>query len=109
MSEISIEQKAASKIEYWRELVAEQERSGISVKCFCQDHGLGEHLFYYWRRRLREQQEPMRLAVVEARSARPVSDTKAVLELVLVSGDRLRIGAGVDRATLRTVVEALRS
>jgi hypothetical protein len=31
------------------------------------------------------------------------------LELVLATGERLRIGAGVDAATLRTVVEVLRA
>jgi len=31
------------------------------------------------------------------------------LELVLVTGERLRIGAGVDGTTLRTVLVALRA
>jgi hypothetical protein len=31
------------------------------------------------------------------------------VEVVLRSGERLRIGAGVDGATLRTVLEALRA
>jgi hypothetical protein len=31
------------------------------------------------------------------------------LELVLSSGERLRIGAGVDVATLRAVLDALRA
>ena len=30
------------------------------------------------------------------------------LELILATGERLRIGVGVDGATLRTVLEALR-
>jgi hypothetical protein len=32
--------------------------------------------------------------------------TEAALELVLATGERLRIGAGVDAATLRTVLES---
>jgi hypothetical protein len=35
--------------------------------------------------------------------------TEAALELVLATGERLRISAGVDGATLRTVLEALRA
>jgi hypothetical protein len=31
------------------------------------------------------------------------------LELVLATGERLRIGAGVDTATLRTVLDLLRA
>ena len=34
---------------------------------------------------------------------------ETVLELVLATGERLRIGAGVDAATLRTVLDALRA
>jgi hypothetical protein len=34
--------------------------------------------------------------------------TKAALELVMATGERLRIGTGVDAATLRTVLEVLR-
>jgi len=37
------------------------------------------------------------------------SATEPVLELVLNSGERLRIGAGVDPAALRTVLAALRA
>jgi hypothetical protein len=31
------------------------------------------------------------------------------LELILATGERLRIGVGVDGATLRTVLDALRA
>ncbi|MCU1275251.1 MAG: hypothetical protein JWO48_2682 [Bryobacterales bacterium] len=34
---------------------------------------------------------------------------EASLELVLATGEWLRIGVGVDTATLRTVLEALRA
>jgi transposase-like protein len=108
MSETTSEQKAVSKSEYWRERIAEQEHSGGSVKQFCKDHGLGEHLFYYWRKRLREQQ-PMRFALVDTRTKQPQAAREASLELVLAGGERLRIGAGVDVTTLRTVLEVLRA
>ena len=34
---------------------------------------------------------------------------EAALELVLATGERLRIGAGVDTATLRAVLDVLRT
>jgi len=81
----------------------------MSVKRFCKDHGVAEHAFYYWRKRLREQSPPMRFALVETgRSAQqPVREAR--LELVLATGERLHIGTGVDATTLRTVLEALRA
>ncbi len=103
------EEKAVSNRDQWRERIAEQERSGVSVRRFCQTRGIGEHLFYYWRKRLRDQQQPMRFALVERGPARQEPASEASLELVLVSGERLRIGAGVDAITLRVVVAALRA
>jgi hypothetical protein len=96
------------KADEWAKRIAAQQRSGISVKQFCKDQGLTECSFYAWRKRL-QKKEPVRFALVDRRAARqePVAD--AALELVLATGERLRIGAGVDATTLRTVLEAVRA
>ena len=73
---------------------------------FCKEQGLTEQSFYFWRRRLREQ-EPVRFALIERGAAQPAAEQ--ALELVLVTGERLRIGTGVDATALRTVLEALRA
>jgi hypothetical protein len=88
----------------WRQRIAEQERSGVSVRRFCKEQGLGEQSFYWWRNRQRKQ-EPVRFALVDGGPARQ----EASLELMLTGGERLRIGTGVDAATLRTVLETLRA
>jgi hypothetical protein len=86
--------------EQWLARIAEQEKSGQSVRVFCRDRSLGEYSFYTWRRRLRKER-PVSFALVEtARSA------GAMIEFVLTSGDRLRIAAEAD--TLRTVMGVLR-
>ena len=51
----------------------------------------------------------MRFALVETGPARQHLATESGLELVLATGERLRIGAGVDAMELRRVVEALRA
>jgi transposase-like protein len=109
MAEMTMNEKVVPNKEEWRERIAEQERSGVSVRRFCQTRGIREHLFYYWRKRLREQQQPMRFALVERGPARQEAASEASLELVLASGERLRIGAGVDAITLRMVLTALRA
>ena len=109
MSDTHIEEKAISgRAEEWAERIAAQQRSGISVKQFCKDQGLTEYSFYAWRKRLQER-GAVRFALVEKRGLRQERPPEAVLELVLATGERLRIGAGVDAATLRTVMEALRA
>jgi transposase-like protein len=81
----------------------------MSVKKFCKERGIREHLFFYWRKRLRNQQQPVRFALVEKGAAQQAPAPEADLELVLATGERLRIGAGVNATTLRTVLEALRA
>ena len=91
-----------------RERIAEQEHSGLSVKQCCKERGLTGYSFYAWRRRLQKRSRYVS-AFVEREAVRQASATEARLELVLVSGERLRIGAGVDGTTLRMVLEVLRA
>ena len=109
MTDTIIEERVPRpKAEEWAERIAAQKRSGISVKQFCKEQGLTEYSFYAWRKRL-QKKEPIRFALVDRGAARQEPATEAALELVLATGERLRIGAGVDAATLRTVLEALRA
>jgi hypothetical protein len=100
--------RRATKNDFWRERIAEQEHSGMSVKQFCKERELTECSFYAWRKRLRKK-EPVRFALVDRGATRQEPTMDGGLELVLVTGERLRIGAGVDGTTLRTVLVALRA
>jgi transposase-like protein len=90
---------------YWSKLISEQEASGQAVRAFCQEHAIGEHCFYYWRKRLRKD-ETVRFALLETKTQ--MEDMAPVLELALSPGERLRIGNGVNAATLRVVLAAVR-
>lgn len=94
-----------TKREYWNKLIGEQEASGQKARPFCRERGIGEHSFYQWRKRLREDQT-VRFAVIETKA--PSAEMPAALELMLSGGERLRIGAGVDAATLQLVLDAVR-
>jgi transposase-like protein len=91
---------------YWGRQIAGQEASGQTARQYCREQGIGEHSFYVWRKRLRES-AAVRFALVETRGVK-LTEEHSDLELVLVSGDRVRIGNGVDQSTLRTVLDALR-
>ena len=108
MKDSTGEQNKAGRSEYWREQIAQQERRGVSVPQFCQEHGIAEQSLYVWRKRLREQQ-PMRFALVETAPREREPEKEAALELVPAGGERLRIGAGVDLTLLRRVRELLRA
>ena len=107
MPDSGVEEKLfASPRDQWRERIAEQARSGLSIKQFCKDRSIAEHAFYSWRRRLRET-EPVRLALVDRAGSPPAPEWN--LEVTFLTGERLRIGVGVEAVTLRTVLEALRA
>ena len=107
MPDSTVEGKPAANVrDQWRERIAEQARSGLSIKHFCKDRGIPEHAFYSWRRRLRDA-EPVRFALVDRTGGPHAPEWN--LELTLLTGERLRIGAGVDAVTLRAVLEALRA
>jgi hypothetical protein len=97
----------AEKSRVWRELMALQKRSGQSVRVFCKEKSVSEPSFYYWRQRLGQAKEPVRFALVESASISR-QHTGEPLELTLASGDRLRITAGTDAATLRMVLAVVR-
>ena len=95
----------AARLDFWQQLIGEQQQSGMPVRAFCQQHQTSEYSFYYWRKRLREQL-PMRFALVETGRTTPTA--VAAVEVILASGERLRIAPGVDAATLRLVLSVLR-
>jgi transposase-like protein len=97
--------KTQAPLDLWRQLVAKQQESGMSVRIFCEQHGTSEYSFYHWRKRLREQL-PMKFALIETSQSAPA--TVAVLEVILTSGERLRIVPGIEAGTLRLVLSALR-
>lgn len=97
---------STSKPEYWRKLIAEQEGGGQKVRPFCSERGITEASFYYWRKRLRKR-ESVQFALLETRPT-DTGITTSAFELVLTSGERLRIGNEADAATLRMVLEVVR-
>jgi transposase-like protein len=108
MTDSSVEEKTCAKIELWRDRVTEHRRSGLSVKKFCKERGISAWSFYCWRKRLREA-GPVRFALIERRPAREESTVHGQVEVVLVSGERVRIGSGVEATTLRMVLGVLRA
>jgi hypothetical protein len=95
--------KQEQRRELWRQRIVEQETGGQSIRAYCRERELKESAFYGWRGRLRKQNTPVRFALVETK---PAMETPPPLELLLASGDRLRIPS--DAATLKLVLAVLR-
>jgi hypothetical protein len=91
--------------EFWRQLIAQQQQSGLPVRVFCQQQRTSEYSFYQWRKRFAEQL-PVKFALVETSPGAGVC--AEAVEVILTSGERLRITDGIDAATLRLVLSVLR-
>lgn len=88
------------------ELLAEQERSGLTIAAFSRERGITAQRLYEARRRKRGQARGRRqpfaaVTVVEDRA--PL----LAFEVELASGRRLRIPPGFDEADLVRLVTAL--
>ena len=95
--------KQEQRRELWRQRIAEQEKSGRPVSVFCREQGLSEATFFAWRQRLKIQETPVSFALVETKAA---AEPAPPIELILTSGDRLRIPC--DASMLKTVLAVLR-
>ena len=44
--------RLAKKERFWRSMVEEQRRGGLTVRAFCRERGISEPSFYSWRKKL---------------------------------------------------------
>jgi transposase-like protein len=94
----------------WRPLVAEQERSGLSVTAFCRQRQLCISQLYAWKRRLRRTASASLLAVHLAPTPEPEpaeQTHRRPIEVVLPGGLRLLVEAGFDATHLCALLDVL--
>jgi transposase-like protein len=46
--------RSVNKEEFWRLLVEEQQRCGVSIRAFCRQKAISEPSFYAWRKELQK-------------------------------------------------------
>ena len=98
--------------QFWQMVFETWRDSGMSVSKFCKAEGLTEGTFYNWRKKLAKADGPRADKQKDLspsafiRVAMPKSN-HALLELVLSSGNTLRISSGADNKTLSDVLSVL--
>lgn len=100
------------KARYWRAIIHQAARSGLSNREFCRQRKLQESQFYWWQRKLATRHpangwKPTPAAASFALVSEESGVADAGIELVLSGGRRLRIARGVDEQTLRAVLAAI--
>ena len=104
------EVKQEYQLQEWSGMLREQKESGLSVKAWCQERGLAEHVYYYRLRKLRqaactalEQAQPLQLAEVPL--APKQEESHAKLRLTTKAGTLEIMDA--DRSVLDQVLRAM--
>jgi transposase-like protein len=49
---VSSAKRRSEREQFWRRLIHEQQRSGVSSKAFCRLHGVSEPSYFAWRKTL---------------------------------------------------------
>jgi hypothetical protein len=108
-AEIDHRQKMLSLAREWRE-------SGAPARVFAQEHGVTTWMLYYWRQRVtreerstRRRRRPRRVRLAPVHVVPPAADLGRDLEIVLASGDRVRVSSQVSAEAVRRVVQILRA
>ena len=115
----------------WRKRMRQQERSGLTIRQFCQQEGLVDHQFSWWRSELKRRagdsrgtnkKRPKSASPVRRKKLSKRSTTKAAnflpvhvessftasVEIVLDQPPRIRVTRGFDAALLREVMLAVK-
>jgi hypothetical protein len=114
------------KEQFWRRTIADQARSGLSVRAFCEQEGLEPWNFHWWRQTLarrdrevspaRTVRRPNSMAELPVPAAflpvRVVQDAASLaattpIEIVLPAGPTVRVTKGFDPHALDAVLSVL--
>jgi hypothetical protein len=100
-----------SRQEFWRQVVARQRKSGLSIRRFCEQEGLATATFYIWKRRLGQGTAgtlvPVGFAPVQVVPESTPATAAGSMEIVLPHDRRIRLTGVVDRQQLAEVLAAL--
>jgi len=114
----------------WRKRMREHERSGLTIRQFCQQEGLVDHQFSWWRSELKRRggnstgtnkkrpksASPVRRKKSSKRSTTATANFLPVhvessltpsVEIVLDQPPRIRVTRGFDAALLREVLRTV--
>ena len=110
-----ISHRDVTKEQFWREQIAGQPDSGLSIRAYCRRHRLRESAFYFWRKELARRgagsAAPATFVPVRITAEHPAvgggrveSKPPGRIEIVLGNDRRVSVVGSVDRQTLADVL-----
>lgn len=98
-----------NKLALWAARISECRNSGLTVKRWCKENGVGEQTYYKWQKRvfaLAKAQHEAQFA--EVTPVMGTHETASVAITVHVAGVAADIHNGADPATVETVLRILK-
>lgn len=117
--------KRIERERHWRDVVAQFERSGQTVRSFCVQAGIGENQFYCWRRKFRildgklspttapasptggSGVYPEVSAFTPVRVVDSLPDSPPAIEIIIGNGKRVAVQPGFDADVLARVIQVV--
>ena len=111
--------KVQFRREQWKKLIMECQQSGLPVRTWCTQHGFREQTYYYYLKKIREEELsklPVPITLEETKPAvfqklevtAPIPDTGAAVIIKLPQAT-LEIREGTSQQTIQAVLVALQS
>lgn len=98
-----------NKLAQWAQIVSQCRDSGLSVRQWCQEHGVNVSSYYKWQRKVyaaaQAQQESRFVEVPPAQSVA----AGGVAMTIRIAGAEAEIHNGADAATVEAVLRVLKS
>lgn len=95
---------------HYGRILAEQERTGTSMREVAGNYGVTPATLYAWRRRLREDGESSGgLIAVDVLDAEPSPRSNSQYEVVLPGGVTIRVPSDFDANRLKVLLEVVRA
>jgi transposase len=99
---------------FWRESLARQRQSGLSVRAWCSQEGVTETTFYYWQRAIAQRDRENDSAAAGTPAFVPLVLTQVTgdarperIVLRLRGGRRMRLPAGMEVGLVAQLVHAI--
>lgn len=98
-----------NKLAQWAQTVAQCRDSGLSVRHWCQEHGVNVSSYYKWQRKVyAAAQAQQERSFVEVTPVQPAA-VSGVAVTLRIAGAELDIHNGADAATVEAVLRAVKS
>ena len=93
------------RMEQWRQIIQDCQKSGQSNKAYCEQHGISEKTYYYWLRKVRrsvmERTEPQIMEL------EPEGEGRREALYIGYRGAELTLPAGTDIEAIAAILRSL--